>query len=261
MNGVLNRLNKDRSLGKKSFAVLIDPDGQSISELRKVLELSQRFNVDYFLIGGSHIVDDNLTECLSQIRQSTNIPIILFPGSTFQINEAADAILFLSLISGRNPDLLIGKHVESAPRLYNSNLEIIPTGYMLIDGGTISSVQYISNTLPLPSNKPDIALSTALAGQMLGMKNLYLDAGSGARYPVPDKVISTIAQTVDLNLFVGGGIKSGETAFAKARSGANVIVVGNVFEKDPTLIQEISLAIKEAEKTIQTSATNERNRY
>ncbi|HHH55417.1 MAG TPA: hypothetical protein ENK91_17295, partial [Bacteroidetes bacterium] len=163
--------------GKKKFAVLLDPDKMRLKQFEKTLSLAIEHKVDYFFIGGSLIVSDMLDNTLKSIKKETNIPLILFPGNSFQLSYKADALLFLSLISGRNAELLIGNHVVVAPYLKLSPLEIMSTGYMLIDGGVPTTVTYMSNTKPIPANKPDIAASTALAGQFLGLKLIFMDAG------------------------------------------------------------------------------------
>jgi phosphoglycerol geranylgeranyltransferase len=230
---------------KKKFVVLIDPDKLRLASMDQLLKLSADCGVDYFFIGGSLIVNDMLDNVLKKIKEQCNIPLILFPGNSYQLSYRADAILFLSLISGRNADLLIGKHVISAPFLKMSGLEIISTGYMLIDGGKPTTVQYMSNTIPIPSNKSDIALCTALAGEMLGLKMIYLDAGSGAINPVPTSMIEAVSSTVNIPLIIGGGIRKPETIEANLKAGADIIVVGNALEEDPGLITEMSAAFKE----------------
>ncbi len=237
-----------RAAGEKKFVVLIDPDKLRLGNMDQVIQLSQEVGVDYFFIGGSLIVNNMLDQCLESIRKECPIPLILFPGNSFQLSYKADGILFLSLISGRNPDLLIGNHVISAPYLKLSPLEILPTGYMLIDGGVPTTVSYISNTQPIPSNKKDIALCTALAGEMLGLKLMYMDAGSGAKNPIPVSMIETVSGAIDIPLIVGGGIRTPEQAHADVKAGADVVVVGNAIEKDPSLIREIAAAVKEGAK-------------
>jgi putative glycerol-1-phosphate prenyltransferase len=166
----------------------------------------------------------------------------LFPGSTHQVCDEADAILLLSLISGRNPDLLIGKHVEVAPQLMRSGLEVIPTGYMLVDGGKTTAVHYVSQTIPIPHDKPELALSTAWAGELMGLRVNYLDAGSGAHQAVPETIVAELGQQTKNPLVVGGGIRSGERAFQLCEAGASVIVVGNALEKSPALVTELLAA-------------------
>jgi|JI10StandDraft_1071094.scaffolds.fasta_scaffold131622_2 phosphoglycerol geranylgeranyltransferase len=240
-----NQILNAKKTGEKKFVVLIDPDKVRLGKINKVLEIAVESGVDYFFIGGSLVVNDMLDYVLKSMKEMCNIPMILFPGNSFQLSYKADGLLFLSLISGRNADLLIGKHVITAPFLKVSPLEIIPTGYMLIDGGIMTSVQYMSNTNPIPSNKDDIALCTAMAGEMLGLKQIYMDAGSGAKNPIPESMINTVSGGINIPLIVGGGIATPEKAAANARAGADVIVVGNAIEKDPQLIKEISIAVHE----------------
>lgn len=232
-----------KEAGNKKLAVLIDPDKVRLGNLDKILKSSIDSGVDYFLIGGSLIVNNMLDHCLDIIRAACEIPLILFPGNSFQLSYKADAILFLSLISGRNADLLIGHHVISAPFLKVSPLEIISTGYMLIDGGVDTTVSYISNTKPIPSDKSDIALCTAVAGEMLGLKTIYLEAGSGATRPVTLDMIEKVSSGVHVPVIVGGGIRTPEKALANLNAGADMIVIGNAIEKDPGLIDEMSVAV------------------
>ena len=229
--------------GEKKIVVLIDPDKFSLGNIKKTLELAIRAKVDYFFIGGSLVVNNMLDYCLQTIKESCDIPMILFPGNSFQLSYKADGILFLSLISGRNAELLIGKHVITAPYLKVSPLEILPTGYILIDGGVPTTVSYMSNTLPIPANKDDVALCTAMAGEMLGLKMMYLDAGSGAKQPVSASMIDAVSSTISVPLIVGGGIRTPEKAEENAKAGADIIVVGNAIEKDPNLIIEMSEAV------------------
>lgn len=234
-----------KKTGDKKFVVLIDPDKVRLGKITKVLELSVEAGVDYFFIGGSLVVNDMLDYVLTSMKEKCPIPMILFPGNSFQLSYKADGLLFLSLISGRNAELLIGKHVITAPFLKVSPLEIISTGYMLIDGGITTSVQYMSNTAPIPAGKDDIALCTAIAGEMLGLKQIYMDAGSGARNPIPASMISMVSGAIHIPLIVGGGIASPEKAAENAKAGADIIVVGNAIEKDPQLIVEMAKAVHE----------------
>ncbi|MEL6864426.1 MAG: geranylgeranylglyceryl/heptaprenylglyceryl phosphate synthase [Bacteroidota bacterium] len=229
--------------GQKKMAVLIDPDKVRLGNMDRVLQLAVEAQVDFFFIGGSLIVNNMLDHCLQSIKKTCNIPMILFPGNSFQLSYRADGILFLSLISGRNAELLIGKHVISAPYIRVSPLEVLPTGYMLVDGGVPTTVSYMSNTQPIPSNKDDVALCTAVAGEMLGLKLMYMDAGSGAKNPVSESMINAVSQAISVPLVVGGGIRTPEKALANVKAGADVIVVGNAIEKDPELIMEMSAAI------------------
>jgi phosphoglycerol geranylgeranyltransferase len=240
---IYNTFAEAKQHGQKKFVVLIDPDKVKVSNIDRVLNLAELAKVDYIFLGGSLVVKDMMSECVNAIRNTTNIPIVIFPGDIGQINTEADALLFLSLISGRNPEMLIGKHVVAAPLLKKSPLEIISTGYMLIDGGSTTTAIYMSGSLPIPANKNDIAVCTAMAGEMLGMKLIYMDAGSGALNPIPESMIHAVSQNIDIPLIVGGGIRTPEKALANVRAGADIIVVGNAIEKDPELLLEIADAV------------------
>lgn len=234
-------LLKETLAGKKKFAVLIDPDKYTPESLPGVVTLAVNAGIDYFFIGGSLLLHDHQAQYITYIRETTNIPVVLFPGNNMQLNNSADGILLLSLISGRNPDMLIGRHVISAPYLKASNLEILSTGYMLIESGRTTSVAYMSNTTPIPSHKNDIAVCTAMAGEMLGMKLIYMDAGSGAINPVPLTMIAKVKESISLPLIIGGGITTPELASAAFKAGADVIVVGNGIENDPSLLTRIAM--------------------
>ncbi len=243
LNNIYQSLTDRKRQSKKSFAVLIDPDKVNDSSVEELIQLSLDAQVDYFLVGGSLVVSSYLDECVQLIKRSCNIPVILFPGSPSQVSKYADALLYLSLISGRNPELLIGQHVISAPQVKKSGLEIMSTGYMVIDGGAPTTVSYISNASPLPSDKSEIAMCTAMAGEMLGMKLIYMDAGSGAKRAITETMIQKVSSCIEVPLIVGGGITTAEKAYLNCKSGADVIVVGNAIEKDANLIKEIAAAI------------------
>jgi putative glycerol-1-phosphate prenyltransferase len=228
---------------RKSFAVLIDPDKYNKADLERVVSSAGANEADFILVGGSLLTHDHLNDTLQFIRSKTEIPVILFPGSLMQINENADALLLLSLISGRNADLLIGKHVIAAPYLKKSRLEILPTGYMLIESGPLTTAQYVSNTIPIPRKKDDIAICTAMAGEMLGLKLIYMDAGSGAELPVPESMIRSVKESISVPLIIGGGIRTADQALFACKAGADVIVVGNAIEKDSSCLQEIARAV------------------
>ncbi|MEM0992351.1 MAG: geranylgeranylglyceryl/heptaprenylglyceryl phosphate synthase [Bacteroidota bacterium] len=236
-------LSEAKQRGQKKFVVLIDPDKVRLGNMDKVLALAVEAEVDYFFIGGSLVVNNMLDQCILDIKAACNIPMILFPGNSFQLSYRADGVLFLSLISGRNAELLIGNHVLAAPYLKLSPLEILPTGYMLIDGGKPTTVSYISNTTPIPYAKDDIALCTAVAGEMLGLKLMFMDAGSGAHTPVSSSMIEAVSSAIQIPLIVGGGIRTPEKALENVQAGADVIVVGNAIEKDPLLIKEMAAAV------------------
>jgi len=240
---IYKNLQQAKEQGEKKFVVLIDPDKVRLGNMDKVLDLANEAKVDYFFIGGSLIVNNMLDNCLESIKKRCDIPMILFPGNSFQLSYRADAVLLLSLISGRNAELLIGNHVIAAPYLKLSPLEILPTGYMLIDGGVPTTVSYISNTQPIPANKEDVAMCTAVAGEMLGLRLMYMDAGSGAKNPISESMIEMVSGALQIPLIVGGGIRTPEKALANVKAGADVVVVGNAIEKDPSLIIEMAEAV------------------
>lgn len=240
---IYQELLRRKKQGIKSFAVLIDPDKADAATITHLVERSVKAGVDYFFVGGSLVISDRLEEVVQQIKSSCSIPVILFPGSPSQLTPLADALLYLSLISGRNPELLIGQHVISAPFVKKSGLEIMATGYMVVDGGAPTTVSYISNATPLPADKNDVALCTALAGEMLGMKLIYMDAGSGAKKAISESMIAAVAAQISIPLIVGGGITDPEKAYLNCKAGADIIVIGNAIEKDPTLIEEMAAAV------------------
>jgi putative glycerol-1-phosphate prenyltransferase len=241
---ILPSLSSKAALGKKQFAVLVDPDKHHEQHFESLAILAGEAGVDYLFVGGSLLTHDRLEVCLRTLARYTAVPKIIFPGSTLQINPLADGILFLSLISGRNPEMLIGKHVVAAPYLKNSGLEVLPTGYMLIESGNSTTALYMSNTLPIPSNKSDIASCTAMAGEMLGLKLIYLDAGSGALHPVPTDMIKRVKDSISVPLIVGGGLRTPELAYESLKAGADMVVVGNAIEKDKDLIFRIAEVVK-----------------
>jgi phosphoglycerol geranylgeranyltransferase len=240
---IYKSLEERKQQGRKSFAVLIDPDKVSANVLDELMSLSIEARVDYFFVGGSLVISNYLDECVQHIKRNCKIPVILFPGSPTQLSRYADALLYLSLISGRNPELLIGQHVVSAPVVKKSGLEIMPTGYMVIDGGAPTTVSYISNASPIPADKNEIAMCTAMAGEMLGMKLIYMDAGSGAKRPVTESMIEIVSHHITVPLVIGGGIPDPEKAYRNCKAGADLIVVGNAIEKDSSLIKEMAAAI------------------
>lgn len=222
---------------KKLLGVLLDPDKAPEGEQLKTFILNcEKAGVDIFLAGGSLITKGNLDLLIQSMKQITKLPVIIFPGDSSQISNEADGILLLSLISGRNPEYLIGQHVASASRLKQSKLQILPTGYLLIESGTVTTAQYVSNTVPLPPEKPEIAANTALAGELLGMKLIYMDAGSGAERCITEECIMAVRNTISIPLIIGGGINSIEKANAAWNAGADMVVVGTLFEKQPGAI-------------------------
>ena len=235
------------STGKK-IALLIDPDKTSENHLTKVISASESVKIDVFLIGSSILLRNSVAWVVQFIKKRSSIPVYLFPGSVMQICDNADGILLLSLLSGRNPELLIGQHVLAAPSLKTARFDIVPTGYLLIDGGIRSSVEYMSNTQPIPADKIDIAVCTALAAEQLGMKSVYLEAGSGAKNPVSASLIAAIRKNVSIPIWVGGGIKTPESALSACNAGADIIVVGTIFEQNIELITPIADAIHQLNK-------------
>jgi phosphoglycerol geranylgeranyltransferase len=238
-----HQLLEKKSKGQKSFALLIDPDKVDEEKIDQLSSLATAAKVDYLFVGGSLVISNHLDEVVNRLKKNCSIPIILFPGSPSQISKQADGLLYLSLISGRNPELLIGQHVISAAAVKQSGLEIISTGYMVIDGGAPTTVSYISNAAPIPSDKNEIAMCTAMAGEMLGMKVIYMDAGSGAKRPITEAMIEKVAKSIEAPLIVGGGITDPEKAYRNCKAGADVIVIGNAIEKNIALIKEMSDAI------------------
>ncbi|WP_040497070.1 geranylgeranylglyceryl/heptaprenylglyceryl phosphate synthase [Fulvivirga imtechensis] len=248
---ILKTLNTRAETSQKSLAILIDPDKvEDISSLTGLLNLAKECYVDYFFVGGSLITQQNLDKVIKAIKSSCSIPTVLFPGSNMHLDLSADGILFLSLISGRNPDLLIGQHVVAAPILKNSGIEVLPTGYILINSERTSAVSYMSNTSPIPPDKYSIAASTAMAGEMLGLKLIFIDAGSGAREAITPKMIQQVKKSVNVPVIVGGGINSAAKAKASLEAGADVIVIGNAAEKNPNLVIEVSEKIYDFNKSL-----------
>ena len=229
-NCVLKYLREVLENRKAGYLVLIDPDKCEVDRCAKLALEVERSGADAILLGGSLLTID-LHPIAAALKTETELPIILFPGDSMHLTSHADAILFMSLISGRNPNYLIGEQVKAAPWIQRYALEPIPTGYMLIDGGNRTAVEFMSGTVPIPRNKPDIAGPHALAAQYLGMQMVYLEAGSGAQLPVPNEMISTVKSQIDIPLIVGGGIRDPKTAAEKVSAGADFIVTGNIIEK------------------------------
>lgn len=241
---VLPQLRLLKQKCKSAFAVLIDPDKVAPQQMEQLAYQCNEAKVDFIFFGGSLVLNHEIGLCINLFKQNSNIPILLFPGSPAQVTPEADALLYLSLLSGRNAELLIGQHVVSAPMVRSSGLEILSTGYILIDGGVPTTVSYISHSQPIPANKADIALCTAWAGEMQGKHLIYMDAGSGAQAPISTDMIAKVSNNISLPLIVGGGIKTPEKVMANSLAGANVIVVGNALEKDMSLLKELSAASK-----------------
>lgn len=234
-------IKKRQAAQKPMLSVLIDPDFyyNRKHKLLKALKIIEQSKTDFIFVGGSLLLFP-MAEVIATIKAETAKPLILFPGSMHQLSSEADGILFLSLLSGRNPDFLIGNHILSAPFLKRSPLEILPTGYMLIESGVSTSVEYVSQTKPIPRNKADIAVATALAGELLGLKLIYMDAGSGAKYPIEEKMIAQVKQNIDIPLLIGGGLNTPQKVEKALSGGADMVVVGNVLEKKMSFLEKIS---------------------
>ena len=227
------------------YFVLIDPDKQDVGTAVELSKTCEASGVDALLVGGSLLLANVFDETVKGIKENCSLPLIVFPGSTKQISRYADAILFLSLISGRNPESLIGSQVMAAPIIKSINIEPISTGYMFIESGAVTSALFMSDTRPIPREKPDIAAAHALAAQYIGMQCVYLEAGSGAEKAVPDKVVSAVAQYISIPVICGGGIRTPDEAREKVHAGASFVVTGTIIEKDsnPALIRAFADAV------------------
>lgn len=233
---VLAQIHQLQLKGNKGIAYLLDPDKINEATLPDLLLRFGDSPPDLLLVGGSLLTETRFNAKLKLLRELTDLPLVLFPSSPMQLTPEVDAVFFLSLISGRNPELLIGHHVNAAPRVRELGIEAMATGYMLIDGGMPTTASYMSNTQPIPRDKADIAAATALAGEMLGLSVIYLDAGSGAPLAVPIETISAVRKNISLPLIVGGGIRNREQITAAFNAGADLVVIGTAIEEDPELI-------------------------
>ncbi len=240
---VYQKLLNVRDQKGAGFLVLLDPDRMSVQEIVDLARKSEQGGADGFLVGSSLLLSTRFDEAVKEIKAHVKVPVTIFPGNANQVSRHADAILFLSLISGRNPHLLIGEQVKAAPAIREFGLEPIPTGYMLIESGAPTSVQFMSDTQPIPRNKPDIVKAHALAAEYLGMKMVFLEAGSGAENPVPDNIVREVKNFISIPIIVGGGIKDPDVAHSKVKSGAGFVVIGNFLEEDDSLIREFAEAI------------------
>lgn len=244
LTSLYDALTKRRTHGHKALAVLLDPDNLDEAGCQRMLELSTQHVVDYFFVGGSLVMTSHQAALIRLLKSRSAVPVLLFPSHSLHLDSQADGILLLSLISGRNPDFLIGQHVIAAPLLRQSKLQILPTGYMLVDTGRQTTASYMSGTTPLPHDKPTIAACTAMAGEQLGLRLIYLDGGSGALYPISSAMITAVRQAVELPLIVGGGINTIEKAEAALTAGADVIVIGNQIEKTPDFLGHVSRVVQ-----------------
>jgi putative glycerol-1-phosphate prenyltransferase len=231
----------------KLFSVLVDPDKHTLDSVRFIGATCNKGPVDFILVGGS-LVSGSVDETIAVLKETTELPVVLFPGNVLQISSRADGILLLSLISGRNPEFLIGNHVIAAPILKKTSLEIIPTGYILIENGRTTSVEYMSNTKPIPADKIDLAVATAMAGEMLGHRLIYLEAGSGARESVNTEMIAEVRSRVSIPLVVGGGIQTPEQIRETYRAGADIIVVGSAIENGDSYLDYLLEQVAEVKR-------------
>lgn len=247
MNGaMLEEIKEKLSKGSHCYWVLLDPDDFSLEEASVVANESQKCGVDALLVGGSLLYTNHFDKFVLTLKKAASIPVIIFPGDSTQLSCHADALLYLSLVSGRNPSNLIGEHVKAAPVIKQIGIEPIATAYLLVESGAVSSVEFMSDTRPLPRNKPELAAAHALAAQYMGMSLVYLEAGSGAINSVPAEMIKMVRQWVDIPIIVGGGIRDAATAIEKIDAGADIIVTGNVLQKENglTIMKEIAAAVK-----------------
>lgn len=240
---ILNKIISSQLRNRKMLAVLLDPDACSEKHLQQTLTVLKTHTPDFVFVGGSHI-QSSVDKLIKTLKAELKTDIILFPGNSSQFSDKCDALLYLSLLSGRNPEFLIGQHVNSAKAIKDSKVEVISTAYLLIEGGSTSSVEYMSNTKPIPHTKNEISVSTAIAGELLGMQLCYLEAGSGAKNPVNPSMIKAVKANIEIPILVGGGIRTLETLTQAFDAGADIIVVGNVFETKPNLIADFVDAVK-----------------
>ncbi len=240
--GLLESIREKTKNEEKQLAILVDPEKHNEASLHNLASMTQKAHADYLFIGGSLLTRNNMQESICKLKSVCECPVVIFPGNMLQVCEEADALLLLSLISGRNPEMLISNHVVAAPLIRSSGLEVIPTGYMLIESGKITSVLYMSNTTPIPFDKTDIAVCTAMAGELLGLQMVFMDAGSGALHTVPMEMVRAVRQHISVPLIIGGGIRTPEEAMEIWDAGADVVVVGNAAEVDPEIICEMAEA-------------------
>jgi len=233
MQNIYNEILQSKIQGKKLLAILLDPDKVALDSLQNIISKINQSPATHIFIGGSLVLSNTIDAIIRELKEKTKLPIVLFPGNPSQISIEAHGILFLTLLSGRNPDFLIEHQVKAAPILKKSNLEIISTGYILIESGNQTAVASVSKTIPLPRHNTEIAVATSLAGEFLGNKLIYLEAGSGAELPVPLDTISLVSKNIKIPLIVGGGIKNIQGIKDAYTAGADLVVIGTAFENDP----------------------------
>ena len=240
MNSILGYILKSIEKGQKLLAVLIDPDKVDKTQLPNFIKQVNASVATHIFVGGSTVKEEDCHLVVSEIKKHTQLPIVLFPGDVTQITDKADALLFLSLISGRNPDYLIDKHVQAISKLKQTNLEVVPTGYILIENGKETSVQKVTKTNPIPRKNVQKIVDTAIAGELLGLKLIYLEAGSGATEPVNSEIINKVKLSLKIPLIVGGGIKTKKQLQSAYNSGADLVVIGTAFEENLLFFDELT---------------------
>jgi putative glycerol-1-phosphate prenyltransferase len=233
---IYQRILSKKKKNEHMMAALLDPDSEDLKLLEKKMNLIERSGIDFIFVGGSTTWNNNFESFTVKVKSLASKPVIIFPGSAEQISSSADAILFLSLVSGRNPRYLIEEQIKAAPILKKTDIEVIPTGYILIDGGRRTTVEFVSGTKPIPQDNVRNITDTAYAAQLLGMKTVYLECGSGAKYPAKDELIRKVKDCIDIPLVVGGGIRNREEVEKKHRAGADIVVVGSALENDPRIL-------------------------
>jgi len=236
---IANNIIAKAKRGEKQLGILVDPDKASQSFIDSICKKATLIGADFFLVGGSLLTDGNMDDCLTALKKHSNIPLIIFPGSSNQLSNKADAVLFLSLLSSRNPEMLIGQQVVAAPYIRHSKIEAISTAYLLIDSGKQTTASYMSNSTPIPADKAEIAASTALAGEYMGMSLIYLDGGSGAQNPISTEMIEKVKSYTQQPLIIGGGINSADKLKSAYQAGADVVIIGNALEKNLNFATEI----------------------
>ena len=239
MMSIYHKLKESISRGEKLLAVLIDPDKMDIESISGFIEKVNSSIITHIFVGGSEVEEKQTDACVLEIKKQTRLPIVLFPGDVSQVTDSADALLFLSLISGRNPNYLIEKHIEAVSKLKGSQLEVIPTGYLLIENGKETAVQRVTQTIPLKRNQVQFIVDTAKAGELLGMKLIYLEAGSGATHPITPEIISRVKRELQIPLIVGGGIKTKHQLDEAYNSGADLVVIGTAFEENDQFFNDL----------------------
>lgn len=239
MMSIYNKLIESITKGEKLLAVLIDPDKMSIESVSEFIEKVNKSIITHIFVGGSEVEEKLTQDLVLEIKEHTNLPVVLFPGDVSQVTHNADALLFLSLISGRNPDYLIEKQIEAVSKLKGTILEVIPTGYLLIENGKETSVQRVTKTKPLKRNQVQFIVDTAKAGELLGMKLIYLEAGSGAAHPITPEIISKVKNELQIPLIVGGGIRTKHQLQEAYNSGADLVVIGTAFEENDKFFNDL----------------------